>query len=450
MEDVFAGTPECWLVVPESNGKSTLTAVLIMYYCEFSPDADIPVAASARDQAEIIFKQAQSFRRRTSALRDFECKPGLREIVFGGASKAKIFASDAGTGDGVIPAPLAVLDELHRHKSLELYRTWAGKLDKEHAQLIVISTAGEPGGEFELVREAIRQSAVDSEREGCFGRFVGPNSVMHEYAIPENGDVMDMALVKAANPSERITVETLEAKRSRPSWSLPHWRRLTCNLPTRATDSAITEAEWAAAGRGWQPIPVGNHVMVGFDAGWKWDTTAIVPFYARSAEERVFGAPTILTPPRDGDSLDPDKVKRALLELHRRTPIDVLVMDTSHAKDIASWAGQDLGCEVVERAQTNSFAVMDYQQFMQALRSGWLRQPNDPEFTRHVMNAIARLLPGGDTRFDRPHATRARTSALQDRRVIDALTAAAMVHSLYAAELETPASVYETRGPIFI
>ena len=45
----------------------------------------------------------------------------------------------------------------------------------------------------------------------------------------------------------------------------------------------------------------------------------------------------------------------------------------------------------------------------------------------HVLNAVARVLPRGDARFDRPSQTR--ISADQDRRVIDALSAASMVHA---------------------
>jgi hypothetical protein len=59
------------------------------------------------------------------------------------------------------------------------------------------------------------------------------------------------------------------------------------------------------------------------------------------------------------------------------------------------------------------------------------------------MNAIARRLPGGDYRFDRPTASRS-SPRMQDRRVIDALTAAGMVVS--NAMREPPKkSVYEER-----
>ena len=78
----------------------------------------------------------------------------------------EVYAADAGTADGVIPFPYAFLDELHRHKDLNLHRTWAGKLNKRGSQLIVISTAGAPGHEFETTREKIKDEAEEVLREG--------------------------------------------------------------------------------------------------------------------------------------------------------------------------------------------------------------------------------------------------------------------------------------------
>jgi len=444
VEDVLAAlrgelsVRELWLIVPEGNGKSTLVAVLILYCLEFADDASIPVAAAARDQAEIIFTQGAGFVRRSPDLRGrFQCKPGLREIVFDMVSRAKIFASDAGTGDGIIPWPIEVLDELHRHQTLELYRTWAGKLDKERALLIVISTAGEPGSEFEDVRERMRQDAIESRVEGCFGRYLGRQSVLHEYAVPEGGDVEDLALVKQANPSSRITVATLRAKRERPSWSLPHWRRLTCNMPTRSDSAAITERAWqaAVAPDDLRGIPAGEAVWLGLDLGWVYDTTALVPLWVRSPEFRLLGEAVILEPPGDGSQLPADAVERALLELHRRTPIHTVVMDMTKGEQLSQWIEDELGAEVVNRTQSNTMAAMDYERFMEGLRSGWLFHSGDEGLRRHALNAVARLLPGGDTRFDRPRVSRTVAPEMQRRRVIDALQAAAMVNTTAAGAL---------------
>jgi phage terminase large subunit-like protein len=427
VEDVFAGTKECWLVVPESNGKTTLLALIALYHCEHRAEAWVPVAAASRDQAGLMYRQASGFVLRNPELAGvFKCHPGYRRIFYEALrSSIQIFAADASTGDGIIPT-LAIIDEPHRHKNLDLYRTWAGKLDKADAQLLAISTAGEPGGEFELLREQFRQTAVDVSVDGCFTRALGAGSVLHEWALPEDGDPEDLDLVAAANPLSLITVATLRSKRAQPSWTLAHWRRFVCNLPTRSVLAAITEREWAAAATEDQ-IPDRTPIWCGLDVAWKWDTTALVPLWWKSDDYRLLGPATILEPPRDGNSLDPGLVERALLELHARWPLHTVVMDPSKAEQLAQWISDTLGARVVERAQTNAFAVVDYAKWMEALRMGWLHHAGDPGLSRHVLNATARLLPGGDSRFDRP--AEARRSGEQPRRVIDALTAASMVHS---------------------
>ena len=59
LEDVFAGKAECWLVVPEGNGKTTLISLLALYHAEFRTQAAVLVAASSRDQAGIVYRQAE-------------------------------------------------------------------------------------------------------------------------------------------------------------------------------------------------------------------------------------------------------------------------------------------------------------------------------------------------------------------------------------------------------
>lgn len=429
VDDVLSGRfKECWLVVPEGNGKSTLVALLVVYAIEFSEFARIPVAASSRDQASIIYTQAQGFIRRTPELQlRFNCQKSRKEIEHGD-SFAKIYAADANTGDGIIPHPFEILDELHRHRDLELYRTWAGKLDKEDALLIAISTAGEPGSEFEEVREQIRQSASSVERGVCFGRYAGRTVVMHEYAVPDGGDLDDLKLVKAANPSRRVTLKSLREKRERPSYALAHWSRLTCNVATRSESAAISEIEWAAATVD-AGIPLGAPVTIGLDVGWIKDPTAIVPLFVRDVEWRQFGPTVVLEPPSDGTSLDPHDIERALSELAELYSIEQVVMDQTRAEAQASWIEEHLGCPVVARTQSIPMQVLDFKRFTEALRHGWLKHSGCPNLTRHVLNAHAQLLPGGDLRFVRPRESRTTSQSEQRRRRIDALVAAAMAHT---------------------
>ncbi|HET6380187.1 MAG TPA: terminase large subunit [candidate division Zixibacteria bacterium] len=464
IEDVFAGYKEIWVIIPEENGKTTLVSALALYHAEHRTMASVLVAASSREQGEVLYKQAEGFVIRSPRMHQvmrstlqrikgkrkldvprFECLEGYRRINHYQGGRIQVFAADDRTGDGQLPT-LGILEELHRHRNLALYRTWTGKLRKRNGQIIAISTSGEPGSDFELTRERIRQTATEIHREPGYARFVVGSVVLHEYAVPEDGDVTDMQLVKAANPFSRVTVESLSAKFNSPTTTLSHWRRFVCNLPTRSDSAAITEAEWEAA-RDPEGIPPGTPVWVGLDVAWKWDTTAAVPFWMRDNEHRVLGPAEILKPPRDGNMLHPDEVKRALLRIHERTPIHTVVMDVIFAQDIAAWLRDELSIEVIERGQSHPLAIEEYETFMEALRNGWLRHSGDEGLTRHVLNAMARMLPSGARIFERPSDVR--ISSQQDRRVIDALKAAAMVHAQATATAEQP-SAYEERGLVLI
>jgi phage terminase large subunit-like protein len=252
--------------------------------------------------------------------------------------------------------------------------------------------------------------------------------VLHEWSVPEEADVEDMEVVKAANPFSGITIESLREKKESPTMTLTHWRRFVCNLPTRSSQAAITEAEWHAAQTD-KKIPKGEPIWLGLDVAWKWDTTAAVPLWWKNPEFRLLGDPRILTPPSDGNMLDPYLVQHAIAELHERNPIEMVVMDMSGAADLAAWIQTELGAEVVEHPQGLPMQVKIFNSFMEALRQGWLFHTGDPELRRHVMNAIARMLPRGDSVFERQVASRYTN---QERRVIDALDAAAMVHYVAA------------------
>jgi phage terminase large subunit-like protein len=260
---------------------------------------------------------------------------------------------------------------------------------------------------------------------------------LHEWAVAEDGDVEDMEVVKAANPFSGMTVEVLREKRESPTMTLEHWRRFVCNLPTRSGSAAINEAEWFAAETRVE-IPVGEPVWLGLDVAWKWDTTSAVPLWFRDERFRVVGRPEVLVPPRDGTSLDPHAVEAALVRLHERNPIHTVVMDMSKAEQLSAWIQAELGALVIERGQSNKAAAEDYEAFMEALREGWLRHVGDPVMTRHALNAVIRILPYGDARFERP--MQSRSGGEQDRRVIDALTAAAMANFAAATFAVKPKS----------
>ena len=447
--DVFGGARECWLIVPEGNGKTTFTAGLALYGLRFAPNALIPVAASSRDQARIMYRQAKGFLQR-SKLDDpgfwFEAFDGYRRIDLRVPGRTKrgdivgsieMHAADAGTGDGIIPYPFAVLDELHRHRSLDLYETWRGKLDKRGAQIVTISTAGEAGGEFETTRERVRQETEAVVRRPGFALCRSGDVVFHEYALEEGGDPEDMDAVKRCNPLPAITVETLTAKRRSPTMSAHHWARFVCNVAMRSGAAAIPEQMWHEACSRSETIPTDATVWLGMDFGWQWDTTAIVPFWWRDAEYRLFGPATVIEPPRDGTNTHPDTVKRAINEACATYRVTTVVMDMDRSQDIAAWMSDELGLTVVDYAQTSKPKAEAYERFMEGLRQGWLWHSGDIALRRHALNAVVRLLPDGGAKFGRVSETR--MGGNQDLRVIDALDAASFVHAYAVEHYSTPA-----------
>jgi phage terminase large subunit-like protein len=63
VSDVF-GVPaggEVWVVIPEGNAKTTLTAGIALYHLQHTPSPWVPIGAASREQAEIMFSQAAGF-----------------------------------------------------------------------------------------------------------------------------------------------------------------------------------------------------------------------------------------------------------------------------------------------------------------------------------------------------------------------------------------------------
>src|SRR6185369_8145042 len=219
---------------------------------------------------------------------------------------------DPKTGDGVIPAPYALVDELHRHPDMRLWELWAGKLRKRNAQIIGISTGGEPETPFENLRDEIRRRATKRHREGAYLRAEAAGEVLHEWMVQRDEDCGDMEKVKEANPLSMITEASLGEDFALVS-DLGDWKRLKCNRPTRSTKSAVSDKEWDDAEVGGE-IPAGSPVTVGVDVAFKWDTTALVPLW-ETPKYRLLGDPIVLVPPRDNSSLHPDEIKEAFLEM---------------------------------------------------------------------------------------------------------------------------------------
>lgn len=444
VEDLFSGVQQLWLIVPQGNGKTTLMGGVALYHTDFTSSPWVPIAAAAAKQARILYSRAADFIARTPRLeRRFKPQGGYLRILSlaNGGWGIQVYAADKDTGQGIIPT-LCLVDEPQAQKDLALYRVWRGKLRKRHAQIVAISTAGEPGTDFEMTRDKIRDGAATREQLGPAQlRVQSPRIVMHEFRVPSVEDAKDLDMVLAANPLGTITRAELGEMLEDPTLDYGEdWLRQTCNIPARSSMAAVSDADWDRAYVP-EPIPEGAPVWLGADFAWSQDTTALVPLWWRDSEHRVLGTATIFAPPGNGDMLDPQEIWDGLVAINVRNPIQAIAADKTKAQDTLLRAEREFGCEVLDVDQGPVMQAMEYERFMEGLRGGgspdeqrtpWLRHTGDPGLRRHVMNAIARKLPGDRYAFDRP--VRSRQDSKQDRRVIDALKAASMAHNTAAGE----------------
>lgn len=435
LADLFGGARENWLIVPEGNAKTTLVAGVGLYGLRFAPDALIPVAASSRDQARIMYRQAKGFLRR-SKLDDpgfeFLAFDGYRRIDLRGPGRTKrgevlgsmeMHAADAGTGDGIIPFPFALLDELHRHRDMSLYETWRGKLDKRGSQLVGISTAGEADSVFEETRARVRRATPVVESRPGFVRCRSREISFHEYQLEAGGDPADMVAVKRCNPLPSITVESLSSKRASPTMSEQHWQRFVCNVAVRSAQAWIPAQAWDAAREDGASIPFGETVTVGVDVGLVHDATGVVCAWRRPDGRALIEA-RVWTP-SGGGKIRLDDIEDYLRELSFRFDVVDVLYDPRFFERSAQTLS-DEGLSMVELTQNSSSMADAYQGFYSAVAEGQIVHSGDPVLTAHVLGTAAEMTDRGW-----------KVRKMRQSQRIDACVAAVM--AVYG--LESPTSV---------
>jgi len=455
VEDLFSGIPECWLVVPEGNGKTTLLAGLALYHCEFRPFAVVPMAAASREQAEIMYRQAEGFvmrserlyhpvhsaiqaakgKRKTDVPR-FLCLEGYRRINHHDGGRIQVFAADDRTGDGIIPT-LGIIDEPHRQKDLSLYRTWAGKLAKRNGQIATISTSGEPGTDFEKTRERIRETSEDVTRTGSFLRAASKRVVLHQWAVPESADPENIEAVKSANPFSGVTVEMLAEKFASPTMTQHHWLRFVCNRPARDVDSWLgpNGAQlWDGLAAPYSFV-AGSPTYVGIDIALKWDTSAVVAVQQR--DDGRYHAICRIWYPTNDRPVDTTDVMQHVRDLAALYGVRAVAFDPRFFDVPAKMLG-DEGLPMIEVPQSPERMAPAIGSLYEGILAQKITHDGDEGFTTQVLNGVARYSDRGFT-----------LAKSKSRGKIDAAISLALAYD-QALRHEDETSVYEERGMIEI
>nr|WP_136252868.1 terminase TerL endonuclease subunit [Ningiella ruwaisensis] len=133
-----------YVEVARKNSKSTFCSGVALYLTAFDKEggAEVYSAATTRDQARIVFGDAQNMIKKSAPLKKVFGVHKLNIHHTASSSKFEPLSSDAGTLDG-LNIHCAIIDEIHAHKTREVWdvvETATGA--REQPLILAITTAG--------------------------------------------------------------------------------------------------------------------------------------------------------------------------------------------------------------------------------------------------------------------------------------------------------------------
>lgn len=283
-----------YVEVPRGNGKSSLSSPIGLYMLAFDSEAGAEVysAATTRDQARIVFRDAQAMARKMPALcKKFGIEVTAQAIVqLKSSSSFKALSADGHTLDG-LNIHCSVVDELHAHKSRDVWDVLETGLGKRpQSMLWAITTAGsnKHGICYEVRDFVIKTLAgtVDgAAAESTFGII---------YTIDEGDDPYSEDTLRKANPNWGVSVDPklvmqTAAKARQVATARANYLTKHLNVWVDA-NSALFDTEW------WRKCEdrsldeadfAADECVMGLDLASKIDIAARVNLYRRMIDGKA-------------------------------------------------------------------------------------------------------------------------------------------------------------------
>jgi phage terminase large subunit-like protein len=269
-----------YIEVPRGNAKSTLSSAVALYMLAADREggAEVYSLATTRDQARIVFGDAQTMARRSPGFRQrFAVEVGAHNMhVLASGSKFEALSAEGSTLDG-LNIHFGCVDELHAHKTRTVYdvvETGTGKRD--NSLLWVITTAGSnrAGICYEIrtfVTKLLDRVFVDDTQFGII------------YGLDDGDDwTSELALIKA-NPNWGISVRPevlvpLQAKAMQLPSAVNNFKTKHLNEWVNADTAWMDMRAWDACGDINLDIEAfaGQLCWIGLDLASKTDIAALL------------------------------------------------------------------------------------------------------------------------------------------------------------------------------
>lgn len=196
-----------YIEVPRGNGKSAISSTVGLYMLAFDGEAGSEVysAATSREQARIVFRDAQAMVRKMPALcSKFGIEVTAHSIIQQKTSSAfKSLSAQDNTLDG-LNIHLAIVDELHAHRTSGVYDVLETGLGKRPQSMIwAITTAG-------FNKHGICYQTRDFTLKVLAGDVTGAaadSTFGIVYTIDEGDDPYIEETLRKANPNWGVSVD---------------------------------------------------------------------------------------------------------------------------------------------------------------------------------------------------------------------------------------------------
>ena len=272
-----------YIEVPRGNAKSTLSSAVGLYMLAADREggAEVYSLATTRDQARIVFGDAQTMARMSPGFRSrFSVNVGAHNMhVLQTGSKFEALSAEGSTLDG-LNIHMGCIDELHAHKTRTVYdvvETGTGKRD--NSLLWVITTAGSN-------RSGICYEVRSFVTKLLNGVFQDDTQFGIIYGLDEGDDWAAKDSLIKANPNWGISVREeilvpLQAKAMQLPSAVNNFKTKHLNEWVSADKSWMDMRAWDA---GMNPDLeldqfLGQPCWVGLDLASKTDIAALVMLF---------------------------------------------------------------------------------------------------------------------------------------------------------------------------
>lgn len=402
-----------YIEVPRGNGKSAMSSGVGLYMLAADGEmgAEVYSLATTRDQARIVFGDAQQMVRLSPDLRrhyGIEISAHNINILMQG-SKFEPLSAEGSTLDG-LNIHLGIIDELHAHKTRTVYdvvETGTGKRDQ--SLLWVITTAGSDRSGICYEVRGFVTKVLDGviEDDSQFGVI---------YGLDDDDDWATEDALKKANPNWGVSV--------RPEVVLPLMAKAL--QMASATNNFLTKHlnRWVNADTAWMDMKAwdrskceltvddfaGEPCHIGLDLASKVDFAALILVFRRETEYYAFlrsylpentiyraenaqyqgwhnDGRIISTP---GDVIDYSAIENDLIELNSRFQVQEIAYDPWQALQLSTRMTEQ-GLQMVEMRATVANFSEPMKQLQALVLSGKFKHDGDPVLAWMASNVVAHL-----------------------------------------------------------